>query len=71
MIFIFCFYYSFQFLRRSNMDRKMSSKDCCEVKQVAVSTLQEKQYLAKQQTENKTPREIINMDRKNELKRLL
>ena len=26
----------------TNMDRKMSSKDCSEVKQVAVSALQEK-----------------------------
>ena len=34
----------------TNMDHKMSSKDCSEVKQVAVSTLQEKQYLAKQQS---------------------
>ena len=30
----------------TNIDRKMSSKDCSEVKQVAVSTLQEKQYLS-------------------------
>ena len=30
----------------TNMDRKMSSKGCCEVKQVAVSTLQKK-YPAK------------------------
>ena len=29
----------------TNMDRKMSSKDCSEVKQVAVSTLQEKNIL--------------------------
>ena len=31
----------------TNMDRKMSSKGCSEVKQIAVSTLQEKKYLAK------------------------
>ena len=31
----------------TNMDRKMSSKGCPEVKQVAVSILQEKKYLAK------------------------
>ena len=31
----------------TNMDRKMSSKGCSEVKHVAVSTLQEKKYLAK------------------------
>ena len=33
----------------TDMDRKMSTKDCSEVKQVAVSKLQEKQYLVKQQ----------------------
>ena len=33
----------------TNMDRKMSSKGCSEVKQVAVSTLQEKNILQKQQ----------------------
>ena len=31
----------------TNMDRKMSSKDCSEVKQVAVSTLQEKKVSCK------------------------
>ena len=30
-----------------NMDRKVTSKGCSEVKQVAVPTLQEKKYLAK------------------------
>ena len=34
----------------TNMDRKMSSKGCSEVKQVAVSTLQEKNILQKQQS---------------------
>ena len=36
----------------TDMDRKMSTKDCSEVKQVAVSEQQEKQYLAKQQRFN-------------------
>ena len=31
----------------TNMDRKMSSKDCSEVKQVAISTLQEKKISCK------------------------
>ena len=34
----------------ANMDRKMSSKRCSKVKQVAVSTLQEKNLLQKQQS---------------------
>ena len=34
----------------TNIDRKMSSKGCSEVKQVAVSTLQEKNILQKQQS---------------------
>ena len=34
----------------TNMDRKMSSKGCSEVKQVVVSTLQEKNILQKQQS---------------------
>ena len=34
----------------TNMDRKMSSKGCSEVKQVAVSTLEEKNILQKQQS---------------------
>ena len=34
----------------TNMDGEMSSKDCSEVKQVAVSTLQEKNILQKQQS---------------------
>ena len=34
----------------TNMSRKMSSKDSSVVKQVSVSTLREKQYLAKQQS---------------------
>ena len=34
----------------TNMDRKMSSKGCSEVKQDAVSTLQEKNLLQKQQS---------------------
>ena len=34
----------------TNMHRKMSLKGCSEVKQVAVSTLQEKNILQKQQS---------------------
>ena len=34
----------------TSMERKMSSKDCSEVKQLAVSTLQEKNILQKQQS---------------------
>ena len=34
----------------TNIDRKMSSKGCSEVKQDAVSTLQEKNILQKQQS---------------------
>ena len=34
----------------TNMDREISSKGCSEVKQVAMSTLQEKNILQKQQS---------------------